>query len=594
MSVPVLEAREVRIELTSGTPIVEDVSLTIGRGEIVGLVGESGSGKTTMALALLGHYRRGVRLAHGEVTIAGQRISGESETALRRLRGQLVSYVPQEPAMALNPAIRIGAQIRSMARAHRPESSSQTEIETTLARVELPSTREFLRRFPHQLSGGQQQRVAIAIALVCEPKVVVLDEPTTGLDVVVQHGLLTEIRRLADEAGLGILYVSHDLAVVGTIANRIAVMYAGRVVEQGPAGQVMPDPKHPYAHGLISAVPDPLVPRQLQGHPGCGRWNRRTHRRLLVRPAVHPARAALRRVDARAGRGHSRPVRALLRVGAHAEAGARAAHRGGRRAAASASLLEVEGLIASHRSRQEVVVAADRISFAISPRECVALVGESGSGKTTIARCVIGLHEPDAGTIRLNGTALQARASNRPLEARRQIQIVFQNPYDSLNPRHTVWEIIARPVQQLRRLGQKETSAEVESLLEMVRLPATIATRYPTELSGGERQRVAIARSLGARPDLLVCDEVTSALDVSVQGAVLELLTELRRELSLSMLFISHDLGVVASISDRVLVLNRGEVCEQGPVRTLLQNPTHPYTQRLIAAAPRLESELAG
>ena len=422
---------------------------------------------------------------------------------------------------------------------------------------------------------------------------VVLDEPTTGLDVVVQHGLLTEIRRLADEAGLGILYVSHDLAVVGTIANRIAVMYAGRVVEQGPAGQVMPDPKHPYAHGLISAVPDPLVPRQLKGIPGVAAGiGERTAgcsfapRCILREP--HCVESMPELVEVIPGRfvrcfEWERTPRPVLEPPTEAAV-----------SAASASLLEVEGLIASHRSRQEVVVAADRISFAISPRECVALVGESGSGKTTIARCVIGLHEPDAGTIRLNGTALQARASNRPLEARRQIQIVFQNPYDSLNPRHTVWEIIARPVQQLRRLGQKETSAEVESLLEMVRLPATIATRYPTELSGGERQRVAIARSLGARPDLLVCDEVTSALDVSVQGAVLELLTELRRELSLSMLFISHDLGVVASISDRVLVLNRGEVCEQGPVRTLLQNPTHPYTQRLIAAAPRLESELAG
>ena len=256
--------------------------------------------------------------------------------------------------------------------------------------------------------------------------------------------------------------------------------------------------------------------------------------------------------------------------------------------ATTAPLLEVSSLVATHRSRVGTHIAAQDVSFSIAAGECVALVGESGSGKTTIARCIVGLHEPDGGMIALEGSALARRAAQRPLEARRRLQIVFQNPYDSLNPRHSVTDIVGRPARQLRRAGRRESEHETRSLLERVRLPASVGGRYPGELSGGERQRVAIARALAARPDVLVCDEVTSALDVSVQGAVLELLAELRRALSLSMMFISHDLGVVASISDRVVVLRDGHVCEQGPVRALLERPGTEYTQRLIASAPRL------
>ena len=260
-------------------------------------------------------------------------------------------------------------------------------------------------------------------------------------------------------------------------------------------------------------------------------------------------------------------------------------------AGARSRLLEVAGLTATHGGRRQSVVAARDISFVIGAGECVALVGESGSGKTTIARCVVGLHVPEGGTISLDGSPLASRAGRRPREARRRVQIVFQNPYDSLNPRQRVADIVGRPARQFRNLGQADALAETRSLLDMVRLPASAGSRYPAELSGGERQRVAIARALAARPDLLICDEVTSALDVSVQGAVLELLAELRETLALSMLFISHDLGVVASVSDRVLVLSAGRVCEEGPVRTILERPGDAYTQRLIAAAPRLFTE---
>jgi peptide/nickel transport system ATP-binding protein len=585
---PVLTASDLRLELYGGAAVVEDLSLQVKPGEIVGLVGESGSGKTTTALAFLGYHRAGVHRTGGEVTIAGERLTAYPEPRLRRVRGRVVAYVPQEPAMALNPSVRIGDQIDQMARTHSGERTDPGAVERALTQVALPADAAFVRRFPHQLSGGQQQRVAIAIALVCRPAVVVLDEPTTGLDVVVQEGLLKEIDRLAKETGLGIVYVSHDLAVVASIADRIAVMYAGRIVEEGPAHELVRTPKHPYTHGLVSAIPDPLQPRRLRGIAGVavavgerGAGCAFAPRCTLRIPRCDEAMPELEQVApdrfSRCFEWSRTPAPTV-----EPPLTARAA------AAAPQPVLEVAGLLATHRTRSSEVVAAKDISFAIAASECVALVGESGSGKTTIARCIVGLHRPDSGTITLDGRPLAARAGSRPVDVRRRVQIVFQNPYDSLNPRHTVADIVERPLRQLRRLGRSEAQAESGSLLELVRLPASTRMRYPGELSGGERQRVAIARALAPRPDLLVCDEVTSALDVSVQAAVLELLAELRRDLHLSMLFITHDLGVVASIADRVLVLQHGHVCEEGPVATLLERPREEYTRRLIAAAPRL------
>ena len=475
-----------------------------------------------------------------------------------------------------------------MLQAHSDEHADAGTIGRALRQVDLPTDPGFTRRYPHQLSGGQQQRVAIAIALVCRPAVVVFDEPTTGLDVIVQEGLLKEIKRLATDTGLGIVYVSHDLAVVASIADRIAVMYAGRIVEEGPAHDLVLAPKHPYTHGLVSAIPDPLMPRRLRGIPGVavGVGERGSGCAFAPRCTLRVARCEETMPELeRVAPGHSSRCFEWTRTPVPAVEPPISNRASGE---PLRPVLEVAGLIATHRTRSDDVVAARDITFVIAAGECVALVGESGSGKTTIARCIVGLHEPDSGTIALDGTPIAARASNRPVEVRRRVQIVFQNPYDSLNPRHTIAQIIERPARQLRGLGRAEAHAEARSLLELVRLPASIGPRYPAELSGGERQRVAIARALAPRPDLLVCDEVTSALDVSVQAAVLELLAELRRELSLSMLFITHDLGVVTSISDRVLVLQHGRVCEEGTVARLLDRPHEEYTRRLIAAAPRL------
>ena len=585
---PVVRVAGLRVEIAGGEPIVEDVSLEVRAGEILGLVGESGSGKTTTALALLGYARAGSLIAAGTVEIDGKPLTGRGESAVRALRGRVVSYVPQDPGSALNPALRVGDAIADMIRAHTPGRSGDEGVLAALGRAELPAERAFARRYPHQLSGGQQQRVTIASALVCEPAAVVMDEPTTGLDVVTQARILEEVDRLRRESGLAVVYVTHDLAVVASIADRIAVMYAGRIVEQGPASELLARPRHPYTRGLVASIPDHVVPRRVRGipgvavgvgerPPGCAFAPRCPQRISRCETETPPLEETSPRHAVRCFEWRRTPALELQPpVGAVLRAGQ------------AAPLLVVERLQAVHGNRNERVVAAEDVSFALAPGECVALVGESGSGKTTIARCVAGLHEPAAGRVLLDGDPLAPKAKSRPREARRRIQIVFQNPNDSLNPRHRVGEEVARPARVLRDLSGEEARAEVAGLLERVRLPARLADRFPGELSGGERQRVAIARALAAKPDLVVCDEITSALDVSVQAAVLDVLAELRAELGLALLFISHDLGVVASVADRVLVLDRGAVCEQGPVDRVLASPSEDYTRRLLAAAPRL------
>ncbi len=588
---PVLHVAGLRVELDSGEAVVEDLSLEVRAGELLGLVGESGSGKTTAALAMLGYARRGAHVVAGEVTVDGHRMTGRRERDVRPLRGRYVGYVPQDPGTSLNPSLRIGAAVADVARVHGPDGAGARRARAALARVHLPADDAFARRFPHELSGGQQQRVAIAAALVAEPPVVVLDEPTTGLDVVTQARILDEVDRLRRETGLAAVYVSHDLAVVASIADRIAVMYAGRLVEEGPAQAILESPRHPYTWGLLASVPDPVAPRRLRGIPGIAVGVGERPRGCAFGPRCfqRPARA-LEEMPPLEEIGSGRRVRCFewRRTPALAPAERTTLDL---RAPGLEPLLSVDSLSAEHPG----VVAARDVSFAVAPGECVALVGESGSGKTTIARCIAGLHRPASGRILLNGAPLPAHAKRRTKEARRRIQLVFQNPNDSLNPRHRVGDSIARPARLLRDVAEGAASDEVGELLDRVRLPRRIADRFPAEISGGERQRVAIARALAARPDLLVCDEVTSALDVSVQAAVLELLAALRVELGVALLFITHDLGVVASVADRVLVLENGAVCEEGPVDRVLAHPAHGYTRRLVAAAPRVPdpSELA-
>jgi peptide/nickel transport system ATP-binding protein len=583
----VLRIEQLRMEvLADGAAIVDGVDLTLHGGEILGLVGESGSGKTTTALALLGYTRPGVRAAGGQVTVAGERISGRGEDAIRALRGKLISYVPQDPGNSLNPALRVADAVRDVLRAH----GGRRTPEEVLDGVRLPISPAFTRRFPHQLSGGQQQRVTIAMALACEPPLIVLDEPTTGLDVVTQALVLDEIRRVRDERGVTMLYVSHDLAVIAAVADRIAVMYAGRIVEEGPTDLVLGSPRHPYTRGLVEAIPDHTRPRRLHGMAGAAEaasgWRACAFAPRCPQRVAHcedhtpelvelPGNGRVRCFEWRSTPPPRESERRVVVTPA----------------ASAPPVLEVVGLRAEHGRGSAAVVAAQDVDFQLAAGECVALVGESGSGKTTVARCVAGLHAPAAGSVRLDGVALAPRAKSRTREARRRIQIVFQNPYDSLNPRQRVIDQVARPAMLLRGVSSAQARAAAAAALGRVRLPSALGRRYPSQLSGGERQRVAIARALVAEPDVVVCDEITSALDVSVQAAVLEMLDELRAALGLSLLFITHDLGVVAAVADRVVVLEQGHVREHGPVEDVLARPEHEYTRALLKAAPSLGTQ---
>jgi peptide/nickel transport system ATP-binding protein len=590
---PVVEVRGLRVETDAGDAIVEDLSLSLGSGETLGVVGESGSGKTTAVLALLGHAQAGARIAKGEISVAGESLAVGDEKSARKLRGRLVSYVPQNPGTALNPSLRIGDAIAEMIRSEANGSQSTEAIGERLSGVGLPGDSEFQRRYPHQLSGGQQQRVCIAIALVCGPPVVVLDEPTTGLDVITQATILSELQRVRSEQGVAMVYVSHDLAVVAGIADRIAVFYAGRIVEEGPTEQIICHPRHPYTRGLLLSLPDHLKPRVLTAMPGVsvGVGGRPRGCSFAARCPVKISRCEEAMPDLLpVGEGHS--ARCIRAAEVKDPEAAPLPERPLRDT--THPLLAVKSLVAEHRGRSGSVIAAQDISFELARGECVGLVGESGSGKTTIARAIAGLHPISGGTILLDGEPLPSLAAKRSPAQRQRVQMIFQNPADALNPRHTVQTTIARPAQLLRKLGSAEALKEVDGLLDLVRLPKRTAHRYPTELSGGERQRVGIARALAAHPDVIICDEITSALDVSVQAAVLKLLGELRSDLGLSLLFITHDLGVVATIADRTLVLDRGLICEAGSTATVLDKAVNGYTQRLLEAAPSISHAMAG
>ncbi len=584
---------QVVIEST-GTPVISDVSFEIARGEIFGVVGESGSGKTTVGLALLGHARRGLRIAGGSVLLGGHDILALGEEQLRRLRGSLVSYVPQDPASSLNPALRIGLQLREVIEAHsRSRGSGHSErIAEMMREVALPDDRAFLKRYPHELSGGQQQRIGLAMAFANRPRLIVLDEPTTGLDVTTQAHVLSTVRELATLHHVAALYVSHDLAVVATLARRVAVMYAGRVVELATADELFESAGHPYTRRLIGAIPRLTGGRSLvgiPGHaqspgsrpPGCSfapRCSLRIAQCEVALPALRPI-----------GPGHTvRCIRAELvisgqqsRVGDPIEMPAAGEE--------DLPALRLADVIATY-GRNEVVHS---VSLSLAAHECLALVGESGSGKTTIARAIAGLHRGWTGTISLGGAELQTAARHRSRDARRRIQYIFQNPYGSLNPRQTVGQIVEQPLRVFGVASGREADERVAEMLERVSLTAAYARRYPDQLSGGERQRVAIARALVCDPTVLVCDEVTSALDVSVQAAIVELLGNLQRELGLSMLFITHNLPLVRSIAQRVAVLSQGIIVEVGDVGQVLGDPGQPYTRQLISDTPSLETAIA-
>jgi len=563
-----------RVELNrGGADIVDEIGFAIEPGEVLGLVGESGSGKTTVGMALLGHARRGSRIASGTVRIGGIDLSALRGRELQAIRGGQVAYIPQDPGTALNPALRIGTQLGEVA--------GPSRVAEALEEVALPSDAAFLRRYPHQLSGGQQQRVAIAMAFAPRPAVIVCDEPTTGLDVSTQSRVLETIRVLCRTHGVAGVYVSHDLAVVSSLADRVAVMYAGRIVEHGPRGAIFRAPRHPYTRRLLRAVPDIGAAHGIAGIAG--------HAPLPgERPggcAFHPRcslandRCAVE-VPASTVVGDGWTVRCLRaderdRIVAVASASAIAPK-------ADDVLLRVERLSAGYG---DVPVLSD-VELAVGRNRCLAIVGESGSGKTTLARCIGGLHREWTGAVRLAGEELAPGARARPARVRREIQYVFQNPYSSLNPRRTVGQTIARQLELFESVPRREVGARVHDVLDRVSLSRRAANRFPDELSGGERQRVAIARAIVVQPRLLLCDEVTSALDVSVQAAIVELLAELREQLGLTMVFITHNLALIRSVADSVVVMTQGRIVERGEVEHVFTSPASAYTRDLLASTP--------
>lgn len=506
---------------------VGGVNLQIRAGEAVGIIGESGSGKSSVAYSVVGWTPQAV--VTGRITLAGFSIAGTRERDLRDLRGKVVSLVPQDPKKSLNPSMRVGVQVAEQLLAHNPEMTQREANERVLAlfeRVNLPKPTALFDRYPHEISGGQQQRVLIAAAVSCEPQLIIMDEPTTGLDVTTSVKILDLVQELRDRSGCALLFISHDLSVVARVADRVAVMRQGAIVEAGNTLDVFSNPRHDYTRQLIAAV-----------------------------PKNNAASMAFRSENSQI----SLTVNSIVK------------HYGG----------GLFGLAPRFN-------AVDHVSFSLAKGETLSVVGESGSGKTTLARIVTGLIRATDGTINLGTQPLSAKPAGRTRAQRRAVQLIFQNPDASLNPRHTISEILKRPMRLYGTCPSDGMEARVSELLGAVQLPKSYATRFPSQLSGGEKQRVAIARAFAAKPEIVVCDEPTSALDLSVQGAVLDLLLHLQREEYVSYLFITHDLNVVRALGGQLIVMKNGACLEAGPVAEVFEQPQHAYTRELLSAAPSL------
>ncbi|MEQ8367259.1 MAG: ABC transporter ATP-binding protein [Roseicyclus sp.] len=535
---------------------VNKANLTVEPGQIHGLVGESGAGKSTIGAAVMGLLDPPGHITNGVIRFRGEEISGLDAEAMQSLRGKKISMIFQDPLTSLNPLFTVKQQLVETIQAHLDLSDAEADTRAIdlIDRVGIPNAAERVNQYPHQFSGGMRQRVVIALALCSEPDVIIADEPTTALDVSIQAQILDLIKALAQERQVGVILITHDMGVIADTTDVVTVMYQGEVVETGPTARVLGQPEHPYTKSLIAAVPRPTI---------------KLHRFPLI---------------AFGGRVTEFKIEDLARNWPETKA-----ERG-------KALIEAEGITkrfvskgAILPSRRQYFTAVDQARFEIRQGEVFGLVGESGSGKSTIARMIAGLYPVDEGQVRFEGKDVTATARGVPDWYRREIQMIFQDPYSSLNPRMRVDQIVAEPARHHGLLAGQALYDRVAELLDRVGLGADAGVKYPHEFSGGQRQRISIARALATQPRFLICDEPTSALDVSIQAQILNILKDLQEHLNLTMLFISHDLPVVRQMCDRVGVMKDGVMVEVADTETLFADPQHPYTRDLLSLMPRLD-----
>jgi peptide/nickel transport system ATP-binding protein len=565
-SQPVLSLRDLSVSFRSDgvwQPVVERLSFDVGPHETVAVVGESGSGKSVTALSVMRLLPQANSRVEGVIRLDGRDILKLAEKQMREVRGDVASMIFQEPMTSLNPVLTVGFQIAEALIYHRQLGRNAAEAETLriLERVRMPAARQRLNEYPHRFSGGMRQRVMIAMALACNPKLLIADEPTTALDVTVQAQILELIKLLQDEEGMAVVFITHDMGVVAEIADRVVVMWKGKKVEEGAAAQVLEKPRHPYTQALLAAVPrlgsmksEPL-PKPF--------------------PETEGGEAAPNSFFAPADRG---------------------TEAGGASPPTHHPILEVTNLVTRFPVRSGIfgrvsgrVHAVEDVSFSLHAGETLALVGESGCGKSTIGRSILRLVEPSGGRVLFEGQDVRALDREGLRKLRQRMQMIFQDPVASLNPRKSIGAAIAEPIIVHGIVPPREAPDRVAELLRRVGLTPDMAERYPHEFSGGQRQRVAIARALALAPKLIVADEAVSALDVSVKARVVNLMMRLQAEMGLAFLFISHDIAVVERISHRIAVMFLGEIVEIGPRAAIIENPRHPYTKKLIAAAPALD-----
>jgi peptide/nickel transport system ATP-binding protein len=625
----VLEVKDLTITYKTRkqeVPAVRGVSFSVNAGETVGLVGESGCGKSTIAFGILDFLGANGKVVGGSIKFKGDEFVGKSKKELRRIRGNQISMVYQDPMQALNPSLKIGEQLAEVLTTHQQISKQEAwnkSIEM-LERVYMPDAPNVMHRFPHMISGGQQQRVVIAMAMLNNPSLLIMDEPTTALDVTVEAAVLDLIEDLKQDFNTGIIFITHNLGVVARVSDQLCVMYAGEMVEKGPIGEMFAQPAHPYTRGLLCCVPrltDDLSftrlwsisgrvppPAERKSNacifaPRCD-WRKETGQELYS-DLVHKCTASHPDLEEITPTHHSRCwlgdrtlqvpwneySRGKKRQLAAEEENGIEAEQGGTLASVEHMKVYYEHASGSFKSllgleEKKYVKAVDDISFRVRKGTTLGIVGESGCGKSTLVKGLIGLERLTGGKAELMGVDISHPVSQREVELIRELQMVFQNPDSTLNPSFPVGKQIARPIRRFNTVSRKHIRGEVERLLRSVKLANYYYDRFPRQLSGGEKQRVGIARALASRPDLVICDEPVSALDVSVQAAVLNLMNEIKMEFGSTLIFIAHDLSVVRFISDYIAVMYLGQVVEFGPVDRIYPPPYHPYTEALLSAVP--------